>query len=711
MAADFTILAIKARTDFSTCGEFELKSGKEKQVTNNADDPAVTPAIAQDGSLIVYLREFELERVEPGAEGKAGRPKLTRFYASRDGQTNRITRRTLTKASNLSFSKDGLEAAFETGGDIWIMDTVLKEPRQITNTPYKESEPVMAPDGKAVYFIRNTGVKSDIYFSERVDEKRYWWQNREFKETQVTKDGDNKGDLNFVPGGDRISYIRGLGDLWISNRDGKQAKRIVEAWSPPHYSWSPDAKWIAYAVNDADFNRDVWIAPLDGKLEPFNVSRHPDYDGSPTWSPNGKILAFTGRRFEDETDVYYVYLSKSDEEEGKRDRTIKSAIEKMKKERKTSSPPATAAEPKPSEPKPATPPPAKPKEGEPAPASDPPKEKEEPEKKPAAPVKKPAPKLPEVKIDFDGMYERIRRISIKNSSESGLFWAHDSKRLAFRSEIKGAKGTYYVSFPDKLTPSLLNSKQGSFTHWIPKNDTLFWLVDGVPASLSKGSLKTYSFRAQQEFDREAYWGVGFDHIWSTMGRIWYDENLNHKDWDGLREKYREAAAKAVDHRAFDRVASMLLGELNGSHLGYRSSVASSYRAPTSWLEETPHLGVKFDEKFAGPGLKVSEVVPKGPADQIDSRLKQGDIILEIDDVKVSAEVDLTRVLNGIVSRDVRLKIKGKDEEMGIRPISYSQIRGLMQSDQIDRNRKMVDQVEQRATWVCLRTGHGVERVH
>ena len=84
------------------------------------------------------------------------------------------------------------------------------------------------------------------------------------------------------------------------------------------YDWSPDGKWIAYAKSDSDFNRDIWIAPADGKREPYNLSRHPDSDGNPKWSPNGKILAFTGRRFDRETDIYYVYLSLADEEEDRR---------------------------------------------------------------------------------------------------------------------------------------------------------------------------------------------------------------------------------------------------------------------------------------------------------------------------------------------------------------------------------------------------------
>ncbi len=36
-----------------------------------------------------------------------------------------------------------------------------------------------------------------------------------------------------------------------------------------------------------------------------------------------------------------------------------------------------------------------------------------------------------MKIDFEGIHDRIHRISIPDSTEGGLFWSHDSKKLAF----------------------------------------------------------------------------------------------------------------------------------------------------------------------------------------------------------------------------------------------------------------------------------------
>lgn len=711
--------------------EFDFKTKKEKQLTDFRDEPAIRPAGSRDGSTIVFRKGFEFFRLRPHEEGKRGKARRVAFEAAADALGDTLIRRTLTKAENVSFSRDGLEMAFTSGGDIWVMDTELKEPVNVTRTAEEEREPVMSPDGEAVYFIRDGGTAVDVWRAARSDPEKFWWRNREFKETRITRDGAEKSDLNFVPGGEKISYIAGRGDLWVSGRDGNPARRLIESWNAPQYRWSPDGKWIAYSLSDNNFNRDIWIMPADKKRPPFNLSRHPDSDENPVWSPDGKMLAFTGRRFEQETDIYSVYLTKSDAELDKRDRVLTSALEKLEKERKKPAPPKPpGAPPSPAEPKaddpivaPATGTiPAKPvddpakKEETPGAAGKPEEEKKEEEKKPE---EKPEAKLPEVKIDFDGIYERIRRISIPNSTESGLFWSHDSKRLAFSGEAKGAKGTYTVTFPDKLTPVLLNSKQGSLARWIAKNDAVLWLVDGVPASLSKGNLTSYAFRARQQFDRADYWRNGFRQIWRTMGLIWYDENLNHRDWDAAGDFYEAAAAGAVDAEAFDRVIAMLLGELNGSHLGFRSSsLATGYRPPDGWSEETAHLGVRFDPAYGGPGLKVKSVVREGPADEVESRLRPGDVILDIDGMPVDRGLDLTKILNGPIDRDIYLKVRpaaipegdaGKANEkkvessketaaetkpktVVIRPVSYARIRDLMEQEVSVANRALVDRL-------------------
>ena len=88
--------------------------------------------------------------------------------------------------------------------------------------------------------------------------------------------------------------------------------------------------------------------PIDKSRPPYNLSRHPDSDGGVRWSPDGKLLAFTGRRYDDETDIYYVWLRKSDDQILSRKRKLDKAVETLGKLRPKPKPkPAPKKEPAP----------------------------------------------------------------------------------------------------------------------------------------------------------------------------------------------------------------------------------------------------------------------------------------------------------------------------------------------------------------------------
>ncbi len=716
---------------------YDFKSKKEAQVTSFTADAAIAPALSADGMTMVFRKEFEFKRLDLSDGIEKTKAEVILLTAADDSIRDATIRRILTKATNMSFSPDGLEIAFAAGGDIWVMDTILKEPKQVTRTEIEEREPVFAPDGKAIYFIRESVEDMDIWNAKAKDNKRYFWQNNEFVETQITTTKVPKNDLRTVSGGKKISYIEGQGSLFTADLNGKNPRRHVESWNQPDYHFSPDGKWLAYSIYDSNFNRDVWIQPLDNHRKPFNLSRHPDNDSSPRWSPNGKILAFVGRRFGDETDIYYVHLTPDAEEEDKREKTLKTAIEKMKKERKATAPtakpkeekkpestksadpamktklkdpekPAPKAEPKPkasSKPEQKSDPKPKPAPAKPALASNPKIAPKKPATPPAKKIASPPKNL--VKIDFTDLYERIRRIKLEGSTESNLLWAHDSKRLAFVASSKsGSKGMLYVTFPTPSKPTVIKSSPGGLARWDAKNDTIYWLVKGIPSTYSRGKATAYPFRVNQEYNRNKYQRAAFHQIWRKMRDTWYDENLNNRDWTEIRKKYEDAAGNAIDRPAFERVAAMLLGELNGSHLGFRGSstglpsTTSSSIVGKAWVDSTQHLGVKFDLLFKGPGLKISSIIPGSTTDQKSIDLVGGDIVLKINGKAVSIDTDLTKLLNGLSSEDFQLTLKGrkgdktpgKERSVIIRSTTYSTATRLLQNDQFKKNRGMVDEL-------------------
>jgi len=434
--------------------EHELKSGKETRLTDFTDDGVLFPCISRDGRMIVFRHLFDLYRLSPGKNAKPRKIELT--YCG-DALESLVERVTLSRATEAAFTSDALQIALVAGGDVWVMDTELREPRPVTATPQEERDVVFAPDGKSLWFVSDAGGRADIWKATRADATNYWWRNTEFTLARVTDDEAVERDLKFSPDGKQLAWVKGLGELWVAAADGANARRVFTSWDEPNFDWSPDGKWLAYAVSDEWFNSDIWIAPADGSGQPFNVSRHPDNDSRPVWCPDGKLLAWTGRREATESDIYYVWLRAQDDELSKHDRTLEKAIEKMKKAASarpasgasTNATAATNDEPKPEEPK---------------------AEKEKDQAEPKADEKKKESKV--VQIDFDGLHERIRRIANRDVMESGLFWSHDSRKLAFSATVDEKRGTYTVEFPDELKPKLLAAVSGSGARWLKTGDQI-----------------------------------------------------------------------------------------------------------------------------------------------------------------------------------------------------------------------------------------------
>lgn len=668
--------------------QHDLASGKHVAITNFKDDLVVFPAISRDGSTLVFRVRFDLYRWHPGDK----EPTKMAVEAVTDTAPD-TTRVVLEKATDIHFTPDGLQMALISGGDVWVMDAELKEPRRVTQTAEEEREMLFSPDANTLVFVSDAGGQTDLWKAVPADEKKPWWENVSFKLTKLTNDVQAEARPQFTRDGKKIAWLRDHGDLMLANADGRNAKRLLESWNPPSFEFSPDGTWIVYSQEDESFNDDIWLLPVDGSKPPFNLSRHPDDDTRPHWSPDGKMIAWTGQRELDEADIFFVNLLAEEDEKTKRERTLAKVREKFKKSAK---PEPKQEESKKQEPK-AAPVAAAAKTPNEQPAAPKPVEPKADDKK--AGVVKPEEKKPEqkkpdpMKIDFDDIHERIHRIRISNTVEHSLVWSPDSKKLVFQSQFEEKKTTRSVDFPDDLTPKPFSTAALTNITWLKEGDQLTGLLDGKPATLSGkgGEPKLIAFKAQQSYSRAEKQRAVFDQCWQVMRDDYYDERHGNRDWDGVRTKYRDMAAEAPDMNGAGECVLLMLGELNGSHLGFTWS-GGTPALNTGWREETAHLGLRFDSTFAGPGWKVRDVIPHSPASHKSSRVTAGEIVLKVDGKEVTPSTDVSSVLNGPMERDIVLTVKNDDtiREVTLRPISFIAARKLLYDAWIHNNRHAVE---------------------
>ncbi len=654
--------------------EYDFKSKKTQSLTRFKEDSVVFPTIARNSGRIVFRHLFDLYRFDP----KQGYVNKLDFFHNADRIAKKKEYRVLTSAAAAAFTKDGLEIAFNAGGDIWVMDTELREPKAVCTASgmHAEGNLLFTPDGQEILCAGSVEAKCVIAKMSRYDAKKFWWQNQYFVKTNIAVLNEMPSKLKLSPDGKRLAFVLGRGELYTMDLDGENKRRVLAGWNAPDFDWSPDGKWFVYAQLDAEFNRDIWLVRSDGSGKPFNLSRHPYSEHDPIWSPDGTMIAFAGRRASGEpgAHVCMVWLNPEDDEMTARDRKLEKALEKMKA--RTSS------------------------------------GKDE--------SKLPTKKLADVSIDFDGLHERVTRVNLGEGSTGALFWSPDSKKLAFTGNYENKAGTFTIDIGATLTPKLLTTITGANPAWLKTGNQIVWLVNGIPTSTpgvaatapavepapalipKKGQPKAqgqpslgfaggYTFSVRQEVNYLSRNHGAFSTAWRLMRDHWYDAKLGNNDWTAVHKKYADMATQAPDTETLATVVQMMLGELNGSHLGFTLNPATPAQ-PTAPRDTPAHLGARFDYTYTGSGLKVRDVLPGGPADKKRSRLQPGDIIHKIDGWEVGRDIDLALSLNGPADREITLAVQGVDgktRDVALRPISYPAAQLLLYDHWLRHNRKLV----------------------
>jgi C-terminal processing protease CtpA/Prc len=145
-----------------------------------------------------------------------------------------------------------------------------------------------------------------------------------------------------------------------------------------------------------------------------------------------------------------------------------------------------------------------------------------------------------------------------------------------------------------------------------------------------------------------------------------------------------------------RLLNLMVGELNASHLGV--SAGRGGGRGDGGGPSPGRLGLRFDrqEYERNARLKISEVVPLGPA-AITRQVSVGDYLLAIDRTNIGARTNLDELLSHALNRRTELTVAAAPDakerrEVVVRPVSVQTEKGLLYREWVEWNRSYVDKL-------------------
>ena len=640
-----------------------------KPVTTFRTHPVRFLSVSDKGTLC-YAYDGELYTQLPNS-----RPQKVKVELVRDDDKDIASFRFSQGATSACVSPDGKQVAFIVRGDVFVTSTDYPTTKQITNTPAGESGLSFAPDNRTLVYASERTGNWQLYMAKITRKEDPNFPNATLIEEEVLLPSKTveRRYPQYSPDGKEIAFIEDRNRLMVLNLETKKVRQVTDGstWYNTgggfDYEWSPDGKWftLEFIGNRHDPYSDIGIVSAQGGAI-TNLTNSGYMSGSSRWVLDGNAVLFQTERYGmrahaswgSQQDVMLVFLNQDAYD---RYRLSKEDFELLKEFEKEQKKAKEKDEKKKDEKKKDT---GKDKKKDGDKDGDNGKSDKDKESK------------KEIVVELKGIEDRIVRLTPNSSDLGSAIVSKDGENLYYFSAFEGGYDLWKMNLREKETKRLHKLNTGWVSLSMDKDGNIFLLGSRNMQKMDAKSdaLKPISYQAEMKMDLAAEREAMFDHVYKQQQKRFYNLNMHGVNWDEMSAAYRKFLPHIDNNYDFAELLSEWLGELNVSHTGGR------YFANGKG-DVTSNLGLLFDWEYRGKGMRIAEVIEKGPFDHSRTKVKEGCIIEKINGQEISQENDITVLLNNKAGKKTLISLydpqsKERWEEV-VMPISGGRLNGLL----------------------------------
>lgn len=590
---------------------------------------------------------------------------------------------------NAGVSPTGKRAVFEARGEILTVPAKKGDVRNLTRTPgVHERDPAWSPDGQRIAYFSDARGAYDLVLSDQTG----------LGEKQVIPLGDKTFYHTplWSPDSTKIAYTDKALRLWVVDVEEKAPVHVdTDTYDHPERSlnpaWSPDSRWIAYTKRLPTHIRAVFLYDVTTG-ETHQVTDGLSDATFACFSRDGKYLFFAA------STNYGLNTGWLDMSSYERD--VKRSLYVAVLSKETPSPLAPESDDEPE---------AKAEEngngeGE-TPAGE---ETADGEKEDKAPAGKKTEAI-EVKIDFDGLAQRIvalpappRDYSALQTGKDKLFYLEQQPHQ-FGSVAPVLYTLYTFDMKARKSDVILGSIRA---YWLSADgkkllyrgkDNGYWaIIDANKKPKSNGD-KLDLTRMEVYAEPRAEWAQMFDEVFRIQRDYFYDAHLHGVDWDAVYAKYKPFLAH-VGHRSdLNYLFGEMMGELVVGHayVGAGDIPAPPYVAGGLLGADFEVVDGCYRVKRIYPGQNWHPEL-RAPLTEPGVNVSEGDYILAVDGRPLRAPDNIYHRFEKTAGRVVELRVSANpedDEAAHVEKVTPLESEtALRHWNWVEDNRKKVDEL-------------------